>query len=47
MITEDGAENISDFVPMDMEDIEALMAEPGLLKRYPSPLAGPPEPPGE
>ena len=38
VITEDGAENISDFVPMDMEGIEALMAEPGLLERYPSPL---------
>jgi Xaa-Pro aminopeptidase len=38
VITEDGAENISDFVPMDIEDIEALMAEEGLLDRYPSPL---------
>lgn len=38
VITENGAENISDFVPMDIEGIEALMAEDGLLDRYPSPL---------
>ena len=39
LITEDGAENLSEFVPMEMDAIEALMAEPGLLDRYPSPLA--------
>ena len=41
LITEDGAENLSEFVPMDIEGIEALMAEPGLLDLYPSPLGGP------
>ena len=25
---------------MEMDAIEALMAEPGLLERYPSPLTG-------
>ena len=39
LITEDGAENLSAFVPIDMDAIEELMAEPGLLDRYPSPLA--------
>ncbi len=43
LITEDGVENLSDFVPMDMTAIEALMAEPGLLQTYPSPLRHPPE----
>lgn len=38
LITEDGAENLSDFVPLDMDAIEALIAEPGLLETYPSPL---------
>ena len=38
LITEDGAENLSEFVPMEMDAIEALMAEPGLLEIYPSPL---------
>ena len=38
VVTEAGAENISEFVPMEMDAIEALMAEPGLLERYPSPL---------
>jgi Xaa-Pro aminopeptidase len=35
LITEDGAENMSDFVPMDMAAIEAVIAEQGLLQRYP------------
>jgi Xaa-Pro aminopeptidase len=34
IITEDGAEIVSDFVPMDVDDIEALMREPGMLQRY-------------
>ena len=38
LITADGAENLSEFVPLDMDAIEALMAEPGLLDRYPDPL---------
>ncbi len=35
IITETGAEIVSDFVPMDIEGIEALMREEGLLQRYP------------
>ena len=27
LVTEDGAENLSSFVPRDVDDIEALMAE--------------------
>jgi Xaa-Pro aminopeptidase len=30
LVTETGAENLSDFVPLDVEAIERLMAEPGL-----------------
>jgi Xaa-Pro aminopeptidase len=35
LITESGAENMSGFVPMDIDGIEALIAEEGLLQRYP------------
>lgn len=35
VITEQGAEIISDFVPMDIEGIEKLMSEEGMLQRYP------------
>ncbi len=35
LITEEGAENMSDFVPMDIDGIEAVIAEEGLLQRYP------------
>ena len=35
LITEDGAENLSAFVPMEIDQIEALIAEEGLLQRYP------------
>ena len=35
LITKDGKEILSDFVPMQMDAIEALMAEEGLLQRYP------------
>ncbi len=35
LITEDGVEILSDFVPMDMDDVEATIAEEGLLQRYP------------
>ncbi len=45
LITEDGAENLSEFVPMEMDAIEALMAEDGLLDLYPSPLKDRAEPP--
>ena len=36
IINENGAEIVSDFVPMDIDAIEALMAEEGLLQRYPA-----------
>lgn len=35
MITEDGVEILSDFVPTEMDDVEATIAEEGLLQRYP------------
>jgi Xaa-Pro aminopeptidase len=35
LVTEDGAEILSDFVPRDMESIERLMREEGMLQRYP------------
>jgi len=35
VITETGAENLSDFVPMDRAGIEKVMAEKGLLETYP------------
>ena len=34
LIKEDGAENLSGFVPMEMDAIEALMKEDGLLQTY-------------
>lgn len=34
LITETGYENLSSFVPMDVEGIERLMAETGLFERY-------------
>ena len=33
LITEDGAENMSEFVPMDMDAIEQLMQEGGMLQQ--------------
>ncbi len=41
LITREGAENLSDFVPMDIGGIEALMKEEGLLQRYPRQLKKP------
>ncbi len=35
LITDDGAENMSGFLPMDISGIEAVIAEEGLLQRYP------------
>ena len=34
VITENGAEIVSDFVPMDIKGIEKLMREKGILDRY-------------
>jgi Xaa-Pro aminopeptidase len=36
VITEKGADILSDFVPRDMARIEKLMTESGLLKTYPA-----------
>ncbi len=38
LITDDGVENLSGFVPLDMDAIEELMREPGMLDRYPREL---------
>jgi Xaa-Pro aminopeptidase len=35
IITETGAEIASDFLPMEMDAIERVIAEPGLLQRFP------------
>jgi Xaa-Pro aminopeptidase len=35
LITENGKENLSDFVPMEPAEIERVMKEEGLLQRYP------------
>lgn len=40
IITEDGAEVTSDIVPMDMDGIEKLMREQGMLQRYPRAVRG-------
>lgn len=45
VITEHGAEVLSSDLPLDIEEIEAMMAEPGILERYPRvlpPLGGAP-----
>ena len=34
VITEKGAEIVSDFVPMDIKGIERMMREKGMLDRY-------------
>ena len=36
IITETGKEIVSDFVPMEIEEIEALMREDGMLQQYPA-----------
>lgn len=35
IITDKGAEIVSDYMPMEMEEIEKVMREDGLLKKYP------------
>jgi Xaa-Pro aminopeptidase len=35
IITETGIEVVSDFIPMEVEEIEKLMKEDGMLQRYP------------
>jgi Xaa-Pro aminopeptidase len=40
LITEDGCENLSGFVPIDIDAIEALMAQPGVSEGMLNPPAG-------
>jgi hypothetical protein len=35
VITETGAEVVSDWLPMDMDAIETVMKDEGMLQRYP------------
>jgi Xaa-Pro aminopeptidase len=42
VIHEDRAENVSEWLPMDMDAIERVMQEEGLLQRYPRDSGGPP-----
>ena len=34
VVTEDGIENLTGFVPIDPAEIEAIMREPGLLQTF-------------
>jgi len=36
LITESGYENLSAFVPVEIDEIERMMREPGLSKKQPS-----------
>lgn len=38
LVTEDGVEVISDFVPRDIEGIEKIIAQPGMLQQFPFPI---------
>ena len=40
VITEDGIENFTAAAPLDLDEVEACMAEEGLLERYPANLFG-------
>jgi len=40
VITETGAEVVSDWLPMDMDAIEAVMKDDGMLQRYPRDAGG-------
>ena len=40
VITETGAEVVSDWLPMDMDAIEAVMKDEGMLQRYPRDAGG-------
>ena len=40
VITETGAEVVSDWLPMDMDGIEKVMKEGGMLQRYPRDVEG-------
>jgi Xaa-Pro aminopeptidase len=36
VVTEEGIENLTADAPIELEDVEALMREPGLLERFPA-----------
>jgi len=36
VVTEDGVENFTDFLPTDLDDLEALVAEPGIVQERPA-----------
>ena len=33
-VTDEGVENLTGFVPLALDDVEALMREPGLLQHW-------------
>jgi Xaa-Pro aminopeptidase len=35
VVTDTGVENFTDFLPMELDDIEALMREDGVLQKVP------------
>jgi Xaa-Pro aminopeptidase len=41
VITDTGADVVSDWLPMDMDGIERVMKDEGMLQRYPRDVAGP------
>jgi Xaa-Pro aminopeptidase len=32
LVTDDGVENLTGFVPLELDDVESLLTEPGLLQ---------------
>ena len=36
VVTKDGVENFTEFMPAQLDDIEALMREPGIVQLRPS-----------
>jgi Xaa-Pro aminopeptidase len=36
VVTDDGIENLTADAPLELDDVEALMVEPGLLDRFPA-----------
>lgn len=40
VVTRTGAENFTDFLPADPDEIERIMAQPGIVQQYPARLPG-------
>jgi len=38
VVTEDGNENFTDFLPSELDDLESLVREKGMLQSYPKDL---------